>query len=136
MTRSSRAYPCPWLNPVTVSEPDLPFEHLESFIDSDLAVAAAINQAGEANAVTPDSIPVTPLFAARLSSVPAWPEPFGAVIADSVAWRVDFLEEDIHPITQSLVYWSTARFYFQPQSASLLGEPILPASGRELYPFP
>jgi hypothetical protein len=127
----------PWMLDSPAAFPDPPFDRLEDIVDSDVVVVAAINWAEQANSVTPDSIPVPELFAARLSSLVVWPEPIpGGASPDSIAWRVDFLEEDFLPESGSLVYWSTARFYFQPTSGDSLGEPVLPAGGRELYPRP
>lgn len=123
----------PWTNDVTISSIDPPFVDFEMFVDSDAVVAAAVQRADAINAQHPDSIPVPEIFAARLSTLPAWPERRDGV-PEFLAWRVDFLEEDIFEGTQSLVYWSTARFYFLPTDEdSLLGYTI-PLAGREVYP--
>jgi hypothetical protein len=128
----------PWMIDAAVGPPPARFVDFEEMIDSDVAVAAAINLAELANSVTPDSISVPEEFAARLLSTSVWPEaaPGDQVAANTVAWRVDFLELDVLEQTEVPVYWSTARFYFDPYTGELLGEPVFPASGREIYPFP
>jgi hypothetical protein len=67
--------------------------------------------------------------------VKVWPEPRPPTSPDSVAWRVDFLEEDVFEQTRVSVYWSTARFYVQPLTGEMLGH-VVPPTGRELYPWP
>jgi hypothetical protein len=127
----------PWMNDVIVPEPPPRFVQVESLVDSDAVIGLAINLAQLANEAKPDSIPVPVEFAARLLSVPVFPEPGTDPDPNTeVAWRVDFLELDVLESSNSLVYWSTARFYFEPYAGTLLGEPVLPPSGRELYPFP
>jgi hypothetical protein len=124
----------PWQIDQRVSEPDPPLD-LSLYLDSDVMVPAAINVAEEINAqAMTDSIPITESFSARLSSRPAWPEPVGGVSADSVAWRVDFLELAPSPTNGTLVWWSTARFYFDPRTGELY-EAVVP-NQRELYPLP
>ena len=109
---------------------------IPQYVDSDVAVAAAIDIALEINAVTPDSIPPVPeSFAARLSSRPAWPEPQSVdQQADSVAWRVDFLLLQVFSGSGAEVWWSTARFYLDPRTGELYGT-VVPDQ-PELYPFP
>jgi len=125
----------PWTRETTVQSLDPPFVDFESFVDSDAAVTQSIAWADSINAAYPDSIPVPAIFAARLASIKVWPEPVFPVQSDSVAWRVDFLEEDVYPPTGSLVYWSTARFYLHPRTEEKLGY-VVPRSGREIYPRP
>ena len=127
----------PWLQDVIVPEPPPRFVQIESLIDSNAAIALAINLALHANETTPDSIPVPVEFAARLLSTPVFPEQGTDPEPNTeVAWRVDFLVFETLESSSTLVYWSTARFYFDPYSGQLLGDPVLPPTGRELYPFP
>jgi hypothetical protein len=108
---------------------------IPDYVDTDVAVPAAINVALEINAMFPDSIPVPESFAARLSSRPAWPEPISIdQPADSVAWRVDFLLMQVFPASGAEVWWSTARFYLDPRTGQLYGT-VVPDQ-PELYPFP
>jgi hypothetical protein len=127
----------PWTVESTVTSLDPQFVGFAQFMDSDAAVAAALRRADELNAAHPtgDSIPIPDIFAARLASVKVWPEPRPPATPDSVAWRIDFLEEDIFDPTQVPVYWSTARFYVQPRTGEMMGH-VVPPSGRELYPWP
>lgn len=127
----------PWMQDMIVPEPPPPFVQVESLIDSDVAIGLALNLAQLVNEAHPDSIPIPVEFAARLQSVPVYPEPGTDPDPNTeVAWRVDFLELDVLESSNSLVYWSTARFYFDPYSGTLFGQPVLPPTGRELYPFP
>jgi hypothetical protein len=127
----------PWTAETFVQSIDPPFVGFEHFLDSDAAVAEALRRADELNAGHPtgDSIPIPEIFAARLASVAVWPEPRPPESPDSVAWRIDFLEEDIFDPTGVPVYWSTARFYVQPRTGEMLGS-VVPPTGREIYPWP
>jgi hypothetical protein len=127
----------PWTSETIVQSIDPVFVGFNQFLDSDAAVAEALQRADELNLAHPtgDSIPIPDIFAARLASVAAWPEPRPNDAPDSIAWRVDFLEEDLFESTRSPVYWSTARFYVQPRTGEVLGH-VVPVSGRELYPWP
>ncbi|MCA9753114.1 MAG: hypothetical protein KC591_13045 [Gemmatimonadetes bacterium] len=108
---------------------------LTDVVDTDVVVPAAIAYAESINVAHPDSIPIPESFAARLSAEPAWPEPQNVSDpADSVAWRVDFLVEQVHPSSGARVWYSTARFYFQPRTAALFGT-VVPDQ-PQLYPYP
>ncbi len=118
----------PWVDVVTVPEAPAPFDSTELVLDSDDVVERAIQLAPQ------HGIALTPAFAARLSAVPVWPEPENATdVSTNVAWRVDFLV--LQPLGNTSVYFSAARFYFDPTDAELLGPPEEPAT-PELYPFP
>jgi hypothetical protein len=127
----------PWTLDSVVPAPPPAFRTLDVF-DSDVAVAFAISWAELINADDPGTIPDAQYFAARLLSDAVWPEPTSVTVpADSVAWRVDFLQLDAFSSTDSTpVWWSLARMYIDPDDAKFLGSPVIPPSGRELYPFP
>jgi hypothetical protein len=127
----------PWTLESTVPSPPPSFRTLDVF-DSDAAVGFAIDMAELINADDPGAIPSAQWFAARLRSEAVWPEPVSVAIpADSVAWRVDFLQLDAFSSTDSTpVWWSLARMYIDPDDALFLGDPVIPPTGRELYPFP
>ncbi len=120
----------PWVSDVPVPPPDAPapFEPEELVLDSDSVVERTVQLAPSYGVLPADA------YAARLSAVPAYPEPPGAA-ASLVAWRVDVLvlrEAGDGPP----VYFSAARFYFDPGTAELLDDPVIPATGPELYPYP
>jgi hypothetical protein len=118
----------PWVDVVTVPEAPPPFDAAELSLDSDAVVERAIQLAPIY------AVALAPAYSARLSTVPSWPEPESVTdVGTDVAWRVDFLV--LQPIGNTTVYFSSARFYFDPESGDLLGPPEHPAS-PELYPFP
>jgi hypothetical protein len=127
----------PWTQDTPAGEPPPTFRSLGD-LDSDSVVGIAIALAGQLNTDDPGSIPPATHYAARLLSVAVWPEPTSTVDpADSVAWRVDFLElDELSNDDPTPVWWSLARFYVDPDDGQFLGDPVLPATGRELYPFP
>ncbi len=119
----------PWVSDVPVPPPDAPapFEPEELTLDSDGVVARTVQLAPSYGVGPGDA------YAARLSAVPAFPEPPGS--GGLVAWRVDVLvlqEAGDGPP----VYFSAARFYFDSVTAELLDDPVIPANGPELYPYP
>ena len=103
-------------------------------LDSDDVVPQAVDEAARINAAHPDSIPAATEYAARLLSIPVWPEAefVGDTTPDTQAWRVDFLV--LQPFGGSTTYFSAARFYIHPVSGNMLGW-VVPAQ-PELYPFP
>ncbi|MFN8179352.1 MAG: hypothetical protein U0167_15585 [bacterium] len=124
----------PWLKAETVPLADgHPFVHPDTdlSLDSDSVVERAIQLAPQYG------VDLAPHYAARLSSVPAFPEPHDVTeIGDVIAWRVDFLVIG----TGSTAYFSYARFYFDPATGDLLHatgaqNPVKPPQA-ELYPFP
>jgi hypothetical protein len=118
----------PWVDVVTVPDAPPPFDPAELTIDSDAVIERAIQLAPQYG------IALTPAYGARLSAIASWPEPENASDPGSeIAWRVDFLV--LQPLGNTSVYFSTARFYFHPTDADLLGPPEHPP-GPELYPFP
>lgn len=126
----------PWSQDTPVATIDPPFVDFPSLLDSDAVVGAALDWARAINADHPDSIPIPEIFAASLASVATWPERRSGSPPESVAWRVDFVEEDIYSPPSGpdvLVYWSLARFYFQPATGDTLGH-VVPPGGREIYP--
>jgi len=129
----------PWMQESSVGTPPPSFTPFPT-IDSREAVHVARQTAEFLNQSDPGRIPIPEQFAARLLSVPVWPESlFVYNESDSVAWRVDFLElgpldPDGAPPDLTPVWWSLVRFYVNPWSGQLIGEPTEP--GRELYPFP
>jgi hypothetical protein len=125
----------PWTLDTPVSEP--PPVLVPGLLDSDDVIGVCLDLAGQLNAAVPGTIPAATHFAARLSGTRVWPEPIAGGVPTDVAWRVDFLELDERsPSDSTPVWWSLARFYIQPGSGQFLGPPILPPTGRELYPFP
>lgn len=125
----------PWQFDQIVSEPDPPLD-LTGLSGSDVVIPAAINFAELVNEAFPDSIPIPENFSARLSSRPVWPEPGGTDDPTNVAWRVDFLVSQVNPASGAIVWYSSARFYYRPESQELelLGTAI--PNQPELYPFP
>jgi hypothetical protein len=118
----------PWVDVVTVSDAPPPFPPALLGLDSDGVVARAIQLAPQYGLDLPAA------YAARLSVVPAWPEPETVDDqAEEVAWRVDFLK--LTPIEGTSVWFSTARFYFDPVTAEPFDDPVIPEAA-ELYPFP
>jgi hypothetical protein len=126
-----------WHDDQITGFPEQPFADLDSFADSDAAVAFAINLAEDINAATADSIPVTEKFAAALLSRPQWP-PAGSGIGGNpeLAWRVDFLVFQAVANSSTPVPFSTVRFYLDPVTLAPLGDPVVPAFGPELYSGP
>lgn len=125
----------PWHFDQIVSEPDPPLD-LTGLSGSDIVIPAAINFAEVINEAFPDSIPIPEDFSARLSSRAVWPEPGGPDDPQEVAWRVDFLVSQVNPSSGAVVWYSSARFYYRPESQELelLGT-VIP-NQPELYPFP
>jgi len=131
-----------WITERSVPPPPPPFVDFDELADSDAAVARALAVADSLNAIAPGSIPVPPgrgdpsayEFAAKISSVPQWPEPGSGNPADPrIAWRVDFLTEAVVGSSGVLVPFSTVRFYFEPVTLDPLDDPIV---STELYPRP
>jgi hypothetical protein len=130
----------PWTQEVADAVPPppilvnlVPFERL---LGSEIVVPAAIDRAQLINTQFPDSIPAATEYAARLLSIPTWPEPeFVGDDADSLAWRVDFLIVQDFQAAGGPSYGSIARFYIQPRTGQHLGAPVVPPA-PELYPFP
>lgn len=124
----------PWVQDAVVAAPDVPgpFDPQELVLDSDGVVQRTVQLLPGYPAVAPAEA-----FSARLSSVPAWPEPSSVgQIGTAVAWRVDVLVlQEIPGSEGPPVYFSAARFYFDPETAELLGDPVIPEQ-PELYPFP
>ena len=116
----------PWVTAENVPEIPRPFADSTLALDSDDVVERAIQLAPQYG------VSLTGDYAARLSSVPSFPEP-GSQTDAVVAWRVDFLT--LQPISGSTVYFSAARFYFDPVNGDSLGVVIPPPPG-ELYPYP
>jgi hypothetical protein len=130
----------PWTQEVTDPVPPPPiFVALRPFselLDSDVVVPAAIEQAASLNALHPDSIPAATDYAARMLSIPVWPEQeFVGQETDSLAWRVDFLVVAPFGGSGTTTYFSVARFYSHPISGQFLGDPVVPPE-PEVYPFP
>jgi hypothetical protein len=118
----------PWVQTRTETDPPPPFAEADLVLDSDGVVTRAIQLAPL------NGVPLTGVYSARLSTTPAWPEPENVNDpGDRIAWRVDFLV--LQPSGATTVYFSTARFYFDPRTGDLLGSPVVP-SDPELYPFP
>jgi hypothetical protein len=119
----------------TVLSPPLPFEDFELLLDSDAAIAAAIEAATAWNASNPGiPLAIPESFAARILSQPVWPLDWTEDDPpDDLAWRVDFLELDVAPSTGALVWWSLARIYLNPETGEPLGDPVFPEDGREPY---
>jgi len=118
----------PWVKVETVPPGPHPFVNPETdlSIDSDDVVERAVQLAPLYG------VNLAAHYSARLSSVPAFPEPHDVTqIGDVIAWRVDFLTL----VAGSTAYFSYARFYFDTATADLLGSPVIPAQ-PELYPFP
>lgn len=117
-----------------IDHPPAPtFRGFDEIADSDEAVAAAINIAALLNETSPGSLPIPERFAARLESRVQWPEAgSGLPGSPKVAWRVDFIIENEIAVGQAVPF-STARFYFDPVSLELFGDPII---STELYPRP
>jgi hypothetical protein len=87
-------------------------------------LAATLNQNGTV-------IPDAENYAARLLSIPVWPEPGPSSTPHTIAWRVDFLVQ--LPNAQGAPVWfSVARFYVEPWDGQFLGSPIVPQN-PELY---
>jgi hypothetical protein len=117
----------PWVMAETVPEVPRPFADSTLALDSDSVVKRAVQLAPSHGLTLPSH------YAARLSTVPAWPEPQDASqTGDVIAWRVDFLT--LQPISGSTVYFSAARFYFDPVTGEELG--VVISNPPELYPFP
>ncbi len=130
----------PWTQEVPDAVPPPPillhFVPFERLVGSEIVVPNAINRAESINAQFPDSIPAATDYAARLLSIPTWPEPdFVGDEADSIAWRVDFLVVTDFPAADGATYGSVARFYLHPDTGESLGAPVVP-DAPELYPFP
>ncbi len=128
----------PWTQETSDAGPPPPIlvnlHPFEDVLDTDVVVPAAIQWAEEINAVDPDSIPAATDYAARLLSVPVWPEQaFVGQETDSLAWRVDFLVTG--EFGGASTYFSVARFYSHPLTGSRFGSPVVPPQ-PELYPFP
>ncbi len=127
----------PYLNEKIVQTPDLPvpFADFDDILDSEIAIAFAINVAEAWNLDHPDDAIVIPgHFAARLKSRAVWPLAGpGDDAPDRRAWRIDFLEEAANVDSTSLVWWSLARIYLDPVTGEALGAPLIPENGRELY---
>lgn len=117
----------PWVTDENVPDIPRPFADSTLALDSGDVVERAVQLAPSHGLALPSE------FAARLSTSPVWPEPTNPPPPNPVvAWRVDFLT--LQPISGSLVYFSSARFYFNPVTGDELGTVILTAP--ELYPFP
>jgi hypothetical protein len=130
----------PWTQDVGDAIPPPPifvnFVPYEQLLDSDVIVPAAIERAAAINTQFPDSIPSATDYAARLLSIPTWPEPENVTDEpDSVAWRVDFLIQQEYTGAGGVTYFSNARFYIHPITGQHLGAPVVP-DVPELYPFP
>jgi hypothetical protein len=130
----------PWTQEVPDAVPPPPillhFRPFEELLGSDVVVPSAIQRAESINAQFPDSIPAATEYAARLLSIPTWPEPdFVGDDADSIAWRVDFLVLADFLAAGGPTYGSVARFYLHPDTGESLGAPVVP-DNPELYPFP
>lgn len=119
----------PWTRDTPVAAPPMPFRDRD-FLDSDdvvdacRALAASLNENGTV-------IPAAQSYAARLLSIPVWPEPGPQSTPNTIAWRVDFLVLKEGP----LVWLSVARFYVDPWTGQFLGQPIVAnPSDPPLYP--
>lgn len=99
---------------------------LESPISSDAAISIAL-------AAAADSLPAftTPEeLSARLSSIPVWPERLqSGAITDSLAWRIDVLEERSDS-QGSPVWWSLVRVYVHP----ITGQVFEVVDAPQVYP--
>jgi hypothetical protein len=117
----------PWVQDEIVPDIPRPFADSTLALDSDGVVERAVQLAPSHGVDVPER------FAARLSTTPSWPEPHDVTqTGDVIAWRVDFLV--LQPIGGSTVYFSAARFYFDPVTGEELGVVVPPQP--ELYPFP
>ncbi len=130
----------PWTQEISDAVPPPPilvhFVPFDRLLDSDVVVPSAIERAQLINTQFPDSIPAATDYAARLLSIPTFPEPaFVGDEADSIAWRVDFLIEQEFQSAGGISYGSVARFYIHPQTGQHLGAPVVPTN-PQLYPFP
>ena len=123
----------PWVYDLSIPSADLPprFHDADLVLDSD-GVVERVRQLAGGYVIRPAEA-----YAARLSVIPSWPEPTSVgQSADRVAWRVDVLVLQSVSADGPPVYFSAARFYFDPGTADLLGDPVIPETGAELYPFP
>jgi hypothetical protein len=129
----------PWTQDITDPIPPPPlfvnFVPYDRLLDSGDVVPSAVGRAAQINAQFPDSIPPAQDYAARLLSIPVWPEAecVGDPRPDSLAWRVDFLVDS--ESGGGTTHFSAARFYIHPRTGEHLGRPVVPPQ-PQLYPFP
>ena len=121
----------------TVTDAPGAFPDFESLIDSDVAIALAVNvvEAWNLDDRNPP-VEITRNFAARIGSWPVWPlKSAENPVPEDIAWRVDFLipVEVENETPKRDEWWSVARVYLDPESGEALGDPVLPRTGRERY---
>ncbi len=126
----------PYTRDDRVPVPEPSFRDFDAIVDTDAAVAIAINEALAWNEANPDdALTIPDRFGARLLSLPVWPlvAAGGSTPREDLAWRIDFLVEDEGGDPPRLIWWSLGRVYLDPMSGQALGEPVIPPSGREAY---
>ena len=126
----------PWTLETNVGSAPFPFPDRD-FLDSDEVVGISRDQADMLNQngqVIPDATD----YAARLLSIPVWPEPGPQSQPVDLAWRVDFLILTDGP-QGTPVWYSVARFYVDPWTGQFRGQPVVPVQPelyRDLTPLP
>lgn len=95
----------------------IPVVPVEAIQDSDALVRKAIGEGILAGVTIPE------FFAPYLAGRAAWPEPEAGStdVPTEFASRVDFLELRRNDDTGDDIWWSTARFYFEPFTGEFLG---------------
>jgi hypothetical protein len=126
----------PWTLETVVGSAPFPFPDRD-FLDSDEVVGVCVDLAEMLNQ-NGQVIPDATNYAARLLSIPVWPEPGPQSSPSEIAWRVDFLVLTNGP-QDTPVWYSVARMYVDPWNGQFLGQavvPVQPELYRDLTPLP